>query len=39
VHVFLLDSGLYAINVIGSYDREGEVVLVNAKRSYRGIEV
>jgi hypothetical protein len=27
VHVFLLDSGLCTINVIGSYDKEGEVVL------------
>jgi len=39
VLVFLLDSGLCAINVIGSYYREGEVVLVKDKRAYRGVEV
>lgn len=39
MHAFLLDGGLCAIIVIGSYDREGEVVLVNAKSSYRGLEL
>ena len=39
MHVFLLDSGLCAINVIGRYDGEGEVILVNAERARRGIEV